>query len=72
MIDSNDRELPPTRPTGDHPDEPTLGGPGTPDAEREEMPIGPRSGQNPGNLGDEIPTEGGLTFPEVVPQPAQM
>ena len=72
MIDSNDNGLPPTRPTGDNPDEPTLGGPGTPAAERGEMPIGPRSGQNPANIGDEVPSEGDMTFPETVPQPAQI
>jgi hypothetical protein len=71
MIDSNDRGLPPTRPTGDS-DEPTLGGEGTPPADRQEMPVGPRSGQNPANIGDEVPTEGDITFPEVVPAPAQI
>ncbi len=71
MTDVTDRGLPPTRPTGDT-DEPTLGGPGTSPADREEMPVGPRSGQNPANVGDEVPTEGDVTFPEPVVQPAQM
>lgn len=72
MTYSNDRGLPPTRPTPDHPEEPTLGGGSTPEADRQEMPIGPRSGQNPANIGDEVPAEGDVTFPETVPAPAQM
>jgi hypothetical protein len=34
--------------------------------------VGLRVGRNPANLGDEVPEVGDATFPEVVPQPAEM
>jgi hypothetical protein len=73
MVTSNKRELPPTPPTGDSGPEPKLGGHGQPgDPAREDAPVGVRIDRNPGNLGDEVADEGDLTFPNVVPAPAEM
>lgn len=70
MVTSSASDLPPTRPTGDtdDPSFPTGGdGPATEDA-----PIGLRVGRNPANVGDEVPEAADVTFPETVPQPAEI
>ena len=70
MVTSNTSDLPPTRPTGDSDDPqfPTGGaGPATEDA-----PIGLRVGRNPANVGDEVPEATDVTFPDTVPQPAEI
>lgn len=35
-------------------------------------PIGLRVGRDPANLGDEVPDESDVAFPELVPSPAEM
>jgi hypothetical protein len=35
-------------------------------------PVGLRVGRDPANLGDEVPDEGDVTTPEMVPSPAEM
>ena len=74
MVTSDTNDLPRTPPTGDSGDEPgsqfPRGEPGTPAGE--DSPVGIRIGRNPGNLGDGIADEGDITFPDTVPQPAQI
>jgi hypothetical protein len=72
MVISNASDLPQT--PGDIDNEPgrgiPAGKPGTPAGE--DAPIGIRIGGNPANIGDEVPTEGDVTFPSAVPEPAQI
>jgi hypothetical protein len=72
MVISNTTDLPQT--PGDSGDDGErgipAGKPGTPAGE--DAPVGIRSGGNPANLGDEVPETSDLTFPNAVPQPAEM
>jgi hypothetical protein len=74
MVISNTSDLPGTPPGGDTTDEPgrgiPAGKPGTPAGD--DAPIGIRKGGNPANIGDEVTTEGDMTFPSAVPEPAQI
>ena len=70
MVDSSRTELPPTRPTGDS-DDPQLPGGGQGPA-GEDAPVGLRVGRNPANVGDEVADAGDATFPETIPQPAEI
>jgi len=72
MDDSNERWQPPTPPSGDSSDEPRLGGGHQNDPAAEDAPVGIRIGRNPANLGDEVADEGDVTFPDTVPQPAEI
>lgn len=71
MNDSNERWQPPP-PGGDSGDEPTLGGGVPRSPEAEDAPVGVRIGHNPANLGDDVADSGDVTFPNAVPQPAEM
>ena len=63
MIDSNDTSQPPSDPTGDQlPNDPAA----------EDAPLSQRIGRDPSNLGDEVADEGDITFPDPLPQPAEM
>lgn len=63
MINSNDTPQPPSDPTTDQlPNDPAA----------EDAPLSQRIGRNPSNLGDEVADEGDITFPDPVPQPAEM
>jgi hypothetical protein len=42
------------------------------DPAAEDAPVSQRIGRNPSNLGDEVADEGDITFPDPVPQPAEM
>ncbi len=59
-------------PSGDSGDEPRLGGGHQNDPAAEDAPVGIRIGRNPANLGDEVADEGDVTFPDTVPQPAEI
>ena len=72
MADMNEPRLPPIPPTGDSGDEPRLGGGLQNDPVAEDAPVGIRIGRNPANLGDEVADEGDVTFPDTVPQPAEI
>ncbi len=72
MADMNEPRLPPTPPSGDSGDEPRLGGGHQNDPAAEDAPVGIRIGRNPANLGDEVADEGDVTFPDTVPQPAEI
>ena len=72
MVDSNAKELPPTRPTLDPGDEPGSRG-GQPELPGgQDAPVGTRVGRNPANIGDEVADAGDVLFPEPVPQPAEI
>ena len=64
-----------TPPTGDSGDQPGSPG-GSPgegtDWPAEDAPVGLRVGRNPANVGDEVADEGDLTYPETVPQTAEI
>ena len=75
-MDDSTREQNPhgsfTSDTGDWP-----GGSPTPDLgpddpAAEDAPIANREGWNPGNIGDEVPEGGDITFPEPAPSEAQI
>jgi hypothetical protein len=72
MVDTNDRGLPPTPPTGDSGDEPRTGGQLPHNPEAEDAPLTVRKGRNPANLGDEVPEMGDITYPTLDPQPAEI
>ena len=78
MAELNATDLPRTPPTGDSGDQPGApdggAGPsgGQTDWPREDAPVGLRVGRNPANVGDEVADEGDLTFPETIPQTAEI
>jgi hypothetical protein len=73
MDNPNTGREPPTPPTGDSGDEPQFPGRQMPnDPAAQDAPIGLRVGRNPANLGDEVPEEADVTFPETSPQPAEI
>lgn len=59
--DRRDTDLPPGGPADDRPDSGELERLG-----EEGGPVGLRVGRNPGNLGDEIPESGDVTYPPPV------
>ena len=72
MFQNDDTGFPLTPPTGNSGDEPDADGqlPHSPDAD--DAPLKVRTGQNPANLGDEVPEAGDVTFPLPELQPAEM
>ena len=72
MVNQNQRELPPSGPTGDSGDEPGFGGELPNDPAAEDAPIGIRVGRNPANVGDEVADRGDVTFPEPAPRTAEI
>ena len=69
MFQNNDQGQPPTDNSGD---EPSIGGQLPHNPEAEDAPLTVRKGQNPANLGDEVPDAGDLVFPVPEPQPAEI
>jgi hypothetical protein len=73
MTNTNTGSDLPSPPGGDSGDEPRLPGKQMPnDPAAEDAPVGLRVGRNPANLGDEVPEEADVTFPEPMPQPAEI
>jgi len=68
----NDGDLPRTPPGGNIDDEPGVGGQLPHNPEAEDAPLTVRKGQNPANLGDEVPDAGDVVFPVTEPQPAEI
>jgi len=71
MVDTTGREIPPTTPGSDAGDQP--GQPGAPGGPMdtpagEDAPVGLRVGRNPGNLGDDVPGMGDVTYPSPAPE----
>jgi hypothetical protein len=68
MVDTpreDEPQTPPTGDAGDQPGAPGTGGPGgvLENPGGEDAPIGLRVGRNPGNLGDDVPAAGDVTYP---------
>jgi hypothetical protein len=68
----DERGLPSTPPTGNSGDEPEEGGQLPFNPRAEDAPLKVREGQNPANLGDEVPDAGDVVFPVPDPQPAEI